>query len=228
MAVTGRKKGRDVRGQRATLALGRLGGALLTLLVLSGCRADVERPFGPAPDPAVRHPVVLTSPAPLLLSTGLVDLHGEPIALRCATCHGLRNRLYTPPLTSETTVFHLNVELAHGSLTCQSCHGNGSHDTFVLADGRAVAPERVEELCGQCHGPQYRDFQRGSHGGMTGYWDLSRGPRERNTCTACHAAHGPAYPQFMPVSGPRDRFLPGPAAHPVAAHQGDDVHGRTE
>jgi hypothetical protein len=63
----------------------------------------------------------------------------------------------------------------------------------------------VTQLCGQCHGPQKRDYDHGAHGGMTGYWDRSLGPRKRNPCTACHSPHSPAYPQVWPAPGPRDR-----------------------
>jgi formate-dependent nitrite reductase cytochrome c552 subunit len=64
-------------------------------------------------------------------------------------------------------------------------------------------------LCAQCHGPQYRDYKRGSHGGMTGHWDLSRGERTRNNCVDCHDPHAPAYPGTTPVLPPRDRYLRG-------------------
>lgn len=62
-------------------------------------------------------------------------------------------------------------------------------------------------LCGQCHGPQLRDYRRAAHGGATGYWDLSRGPRTRNLCITCHDPHTPAYVGGLPVLPPRDRFL---------------------
>jgi hypothetical protein len=52
-----------------------------------------------------------------------------------------------------------------------------------------------------------------THGGMRGHWDLSRGPRERNHCVACHDPHAPAFGQFEPVPGPRDRFTGAAAPH---------------
>ena len=66
------------------------------------------------------------------------------------------------------------------------------------------------QLCAQCHGPQTRDYRRGSHGGMQGYWDLSRGDRVRNHCVDCHDPHAPAFPRFTPLPPPRDRFPPAP------------------
>jgi hypothetical protein len=66
-------------------------------------------------------------------------------------------------------------------------------------------------LCAQCHGPQFRDYQNGSHGGMNGHWDLSRGPRLRNHCVDCHDPHVPQVLPVHPAPGPKDRFF-GPGA----------------
>jgi formate-dependent nitrite reductase cytochrome c552 subunit len=74
--------------------------------------------------------------------------------------------------------------------------------------------DRAIELCAQCHGPQYRDYKAGAHGGMTGNWDLSRGPRVRNHCVDCHEAHAPRYPGTRPVLRPNDRIAPNPKEPP--------------
>jgi hypothetical protein len=78
-----------------------------------------------------------------------------------------------------------------------------------LADGRSLPYSDVMSLCAQCHGPQFRDYQHGAHGGMTGYWDLSKGGRTRNSCIDCHDPHAPKYPTVTPARGPNDRFLSG-------------------
>ena len=82
----------------------------------------------------------------------------------------------------------------------------------TFAGGRMVHAG-ISSGCAQCHGPQYRDYRHGAHGGMRGHWDLSRGPRERNHCVACHDPHAPAFGQFEPVPGPRDRFTGAAAPH---------------
>jgi hypothetical protein len=64
-------------------------------------------------------------------------------------------------------------------------------------------------LCAQCHGPQFRDYQHGAHGGMSGFWDLSKGGRTRNNCIDCHDPHAPKYPTVTPARGPNDRFQTG-------------------
>ena len=77
-----------------------------------------------------------------------------------------------------------------------------------VATGEPLPMTEVVTLCAQCHGPQYRDFKAGAHGGMTGYWDLSRGDRTRNNCVSCHDPHSPKYAGGHPVMPPRN-----PSAH---------------
>jgi len=76
-----------------------------------------------------------------------------------------------------------------------------------LADGTLVEFEDVMQLCGQCHGPQLRDHERGIHGGMNGYWDLRRGSQYKNHCVDCHSPHHPKFPQMKTQFKPHDRFL---------------------
>jgi hypothetical protein len=145
------------------------------------------------------------------VTLGVIDTQqttapGAPAGIACATCHadGVR-----PAIASRAgaAAFHLGVELRHGGLRCDACHAPADRTRLRLADGEEIAFPDVMRLCGQCHGPQLRDYQHGAHGGMRGYWDLSRGPRERNSCIVCHGAHEPAYPKVIPAAPPRDRFL---------------------
>lgn len=159
---------------------------------------------------AKRHPVAIRKPpVPQGVTTTTLDPHGQPVSLQCAACHGVRA---ANPATSQSTdldEFHQGIKFAHGQLTCISCHNaNDNYSSLRLADGRSVPFSDSMTLCAQCHGTQYRDYQHGSHGGMTGHWDLARGGRERNHCLHCHDAHAPKYPTFTPVAAPRDRFHP--------------------
>ncbi len=56
---------------------------------------------------------------------------------------------------------------------------------------------------------------------MTGYWDLTQGPRSRNHCLACHDPHAPKYQPVMPVFPPRDFSQSHHSPHPPShgAHQ---------
>ena len=104
-------------------------------------------------------------------------------------------------------IFHSGLTLKHGGLSCLTCHNNDNYDTLRLADDTEVPFDDLMTLCAQCHGTQKRDYDHGSHGGMTGYWDLNKGPRVRNQCVHCHDPHAPAYVGVVPAPGPRDRFL---------------------
>lgn len=130
---------------------------------------------------------------------------GNVAAVACSTCHTTRQPNLAITTGAALQEFHQGMVYRHGDLTCLSCHNASNYDTLRRADGSALAYPQTILLCAQCHGPHYRDYLHGSHGGMNGYWDLTRGPRERNTCTDCHDAHAPLYPRVLPVFPPRDR-----------------------
>lgn len=132
----------------------------------------------------------------------------KTVGVSCATCHTTQPARLDMNDGSKLQRFHSGLKTAHGGLTCASCHDAPTYDALRLADGRRLEFGQAQMLCAQCHGPQYRDYTHGSHGGMTGYWDLSQGGRVRNACIVCHDPHAPAYPKFEPARGPNDRFLP--------------------
>ncbi len=138
-----------------------------------------------------------------LVGSGEIDIHGKPVMVACATCHDTREPNFKANDGAALTEFHVGLKYKHGSQTCLSCHNSEDYGTLKRADGQALNFSDSMKLCAQCHGPQFRDYQNGSHGGMTGYWDLRQGPRERNHCTDCHDPHHPAYPQVMPVFPPK-------------------------
>jgi hypothetical protein len=143
------------------------------------------------------------------VASDMVDYHGNPAYVRCDTCHIARPADSTVRESKQLDLFHQSLKMQHGNLACVSCHdARNGYSGLHLADGTPLEYTESIQLCAQCHGPQYRDYQKGSHGGMTGYWDLSRGPRERNQCRHCHDPHSPKHPLVQPVAGPRDRFAP--------------------
>lgn len=175
---------------------------LLTLLACSTEFADPSREFA---DPVVAdslHPVTVNTPATLGVDADLTDIHGTPIAVPCATCHGGSEPLAFDAGNPED--MHGDLDLNHGALSCDACH---SQDRLglKLADNTQLELGDAMTLCAQCHGPQHRDYQAGSHGGMTGHWDLRQGPRLRNHCLDCHGAHSPAIGQVMPAPRAIDR-----------------------
>jgi hypothetical protein len=154
-----------------------------------------------------KHAVLVKAPSgPPGVNTGRVDMHGKPVRVRCTTCHAVMPSNAANRHGSDLDQFHQGLTMAHGNLSCLSCHNPDNYETLRLADGRAVEFADVMTLCAQCHGPQARDYAHGAHGGMTGHWDLTRGPRQRNNCIDCHDPHAPAFPQVRPVFAPKDRF----------------------
>ncbi len=184
----------------------------------SGCGVDQPERLQPAlAKDAPRQPTTLLprSPVPGVgVLTDRVDHAGNPVRARCSSCHATRSA--NDPArddASELKDFHNGLTLRHGTLRCGQCHGSPGpygapdYDTLRLADGRAVAFDDAIDLCAQCHGPQKRDYDHGSHGGMRGSWDRRLGARERNQCVHCHDPHAPAYVGMVPAPGPRDRFM---------------------
>jgi formate-dependent nitrite reductase cytochrome c552 subunit len=141
-----------------------------------------------------------------VVKTGLTDAAGKPVTISCPTCHATNPPNPQARLGADLDRFHQGLKGAHGNLACVACHNpQEGYGSLRLADGRPLPYPDVMQLCAQCHGPQYRDYQHGAHGGMTGHWDLSRGGRTRNNCVDCHDPHSPKYPTVRPVAGPRDR-----------------------
>jgi hypothetical protein len=185
---------------------------LLAAALLAGCGQPEQRhEAAPAPPASSgrRYPVEIHIPPKLTsIDTGKVDALGRPVRAECVACHTARRPERLPASTAELRTFHQGMTFQHGSLACGSCHVVGAQDTLRKADGTLLPMRDAMQLCAQCHGPQFRDYTHGSHGGMQGHWDLSRGPRIRNHCVDCHDPHTPQFQPSNPVLPPADRLLP--------------------
>ena len=181
--------------------------------VITASRSVVVPPGHPMvelPGPGEEH-LVLRRGQPM----GKVDVAGVEHRIACMTCHTGRTPDPRNAGGADLDLFHQGLVVRHGANTCLSCHNANDYGTLRLASGEAVAFDQSPRLCGQCHGPQFKDFLHGAHGGMNGYWDLSAGGRLRQACTSCHDPHAPAYPQVMPMPHARDRFqTPADGEHP--------------
>lgn len=155
-----------------------------------------------------RFPVVIRKPAgPPRVFTGMSDSDGNPITVSCSTCHSTREPNYENKSSADLNEFHESLKLAHGTISCLSCHNSTDYDALKLADGSRVEFSEVMTLCAQCHGPQMRDYEHGVHGGFNGHWDLTRGAQTKNNCIDCHNPHSPQFPRMQPTFKPDDRFL---------------------
>lgn len=159
-------------------------------------------------DEAGRFPVHLTLPVgPPRVETGQRDHLDRPVTVSCVACHALQAPNHGARSGDDLQQFHQDLQSAHGDLACLSCHNPLNYSTLRLADGTQVEYGSVMTLCAQCHPRQAKDYMHGAHGGMTGYWDLTRGPRSRRICIDCHDPHAPAFPHMIPTFKSRDRFL---------------------
>lgn len=190
------------------------GGAALTALLFASPR-DLQPQVAIVERPTPQHPVEIrpTKGTPKVLTT-LTNHAGATALVSCSSCHATTKPDRTTRSASQLDKFHQGMKFDHGDQSCLNCHNESDYDTLKLANGSAVEYSQVMQLCGQCHGPQLRDYQMGLHGGMNGHWDLTRGPRTRNSCTHCHDPHAPAYPTVKPVLPPKDRIaIPHSSSH---------------
>jgi hypothetical protein len=167
-------------------------------------REDAGTPYAPSQQfsTTIRRPA-----GPPTIDLQQPDPQGRVGRIACSTCHGLREPNLENRTPADLESFHQNMRFLHGNLACYACHNPTDADTLRLADSTPLEYSDVMTLCGQCHGTQARDYAHGAHGGMLGYWDLSRGPRMRNNCIDCHDPHVPKFPTMLPTFKPRDRFL---------------------
>ncbi|MDC0935817.1 hypothetical protein OAS39_05990 [Pirellulales bacterium] len=147
---------------------------------------------------------------PPRVAIGISDLHGNEVAAACSACHATRQPNHQNRVAKDLDEFHRGMAFSHGTVSCLSCHNDQDYDALRRADGSRVEFADVMTLCAQCHGPQMTAYEHGAHGGMTGYWDLDRGPQLKNHCIDCHDPHAPQFPKMQPTFKPHDRFLDQP------------------
>lgn len=136
----------------------------------------------------------------------------------CMECHRMFPTREVPP---EQLLRHDHIRLNHGiNERCRNCHDVEDRDRLILPGGETIGFDQVVQLCAKCHGPTYRDWERGMHGRTNGHWDETRGPQRRLTCTECHDPHNPRQPAMDPIEP-----LPGPHALRAEAASPVDTHG---
>ena len=139
---------------------------------------------------------------------------------RCSDCHSLFQNTRDPkrPLRQ-----HTEIKLSHGSNdACLNCHDKEDREKLTLRGGKVIGFDHVEQLCAQCHGPVYRDWQNGAHGKTVGYWNTDLGEATKLRCTQCHEPHHPAYRPIEPLPGPNTLRM----GDQGNGHHGDQVNDR--
>mgnify|MGYP003948979523 CR=1 FL=1 len=180
--------------------------AASALPLTKSAASGAEMPTGTSK--LTQHATTIRKPVgPPQVITGLTDPHGNAVTVSCSTCHATRKPKSENKAAVDLNEFHSSLKIAHGKISCLSCHNANDYDSLKLADGSRIEFTDVMSLCGQCHGPQMRDYEHNVHGGMTGHWDLTKGARQKNNCVDCHNPHSPQFPKMQPTFKPRDRFL---------------------
>lgn len=141
----------------------------------------------------------------------------------CMECH----RLF--PSAEETArrlTQHTHIRLDHGlNDRCFNCHDREDRNRLTLRGGTTILYAEAARLCAKCHGPTYRDWERGMHGRTNDYWDATRGVPRRLRCVECHDPHAPAFARMKPLPGPRTLRMGagGPRRHQTAVGRLDPL-----
>ncbi|MBI2441779.1 MAG: hypothetical protein HYV35_10465 [Lentisphaerae bacterium] len=145
------------------------------------------------------------------LQTNAGEIHLPPPPLQketwpCSQCH---DKDTSNPERRVLSAAHEEIVLKHDEehRWCLDCHDFADRDKLHLASGEKVSFEESYRLCGQCHGPTYRDWRLGIHGRRTGYWN---GSKSYLLCVHCHSPHEPKFKPLTPLPPPlRPEFLRG-------------------
>ncbi len=118
----------------------------------------------------------------------------------CQDCHQI---FETERVFTVQPRHHQDISMNHGmNVYCVNCHNMEDRNRLVLDGGRTTGYDQVEQLCAKCHGPTFRDWQKGMHGKTMDSWQRDTGNPRRLGCTECHDPHAPAFARMAPLPGP--------------------------
>lgn len=161
-------------------------------------------------------PIVATpqiEPALLVVGPRRLAMHDPPTTLvegvpeNCNACHQIFRSAH-PGGTALS--YHEGVALSHGlNNRCVNCHDPDDRERLTLRDGTTVAFSQTPQLCAQCHGTTFRDWERGMHGKTLGSWITGSAAQRRLSCNECHNPHSPRYEAYAPLPGPNTLRMTG-------------------
>lgn len=133
----------------------------------------------------------------------------------CNACHQI---FESNPKADTAGTFHKDIRLNHGiNNRCANCHDVTDHERLILRDGATVPFAMTPQLCAQCHGTVFRDWERGTHGKTLGSWITGSQSQHRLSCNQCHDPHSPQYGPYVPLPGPKTLRMGPQDASPHAA-----------
>jgi hypothetical protein len=171
---------------------------LLALLALFLAYGPIQFRNPVIPPEPVRESMLTTTP--VRLPSPVPEIQVGSFVYQCRECH----RVPSGETAGGQFTKHIDIVLAHGINTrCLNCHHPINREAFVDDFGGEIPWQQPQLLCGKCHGPVYRDWQKGSHGRINGHWDTSKGEQERLRCIDCHDPHRPPFQALPSAPGPR-------------------------
>lgn len=118
-------------------------------------------------------------------------------------CNGCHQIFVASQTAGRPMSYHQDVRLSHGlNDRCVNCHDSENMERLTLRDGSTIGFAETPQLCAQCHGTVYRDWQRGTHGKTLGSWVTHSEAQRRLSCNECHDPHAPKYEPYTPLPGP--------------------------
>ncbi|MBL9119110.1 MAG: hypothetical protein JNL80_04255 [Phycisphaerae bacterium] len=178
----------------------------VAFLVLAASLATRERTEAPpfAASDAIDHRDSRLTPGPRRLALTDPPMTSVPgpvpdLQENCRACHRIFPSRAPAP---DSGAFH-RIELRHGmNDRCVNCHDTVDRERLTLRDGSTVPFVDSPNLCAQCHGTLFRDWQAGVHGKTLGSWRTGSAEQRRLQCVECHDPHSPKYPPFEPLPPP--------------------------
>jgi uncharacterized CHY-type Zn-finger protein len=118
----------------------------------------------------------------------------------CSNCHA---SMPVNRKKRELKEEHADIKLHHAETMrwCLDCHDAKNRDRLRLYNGDLINFTESYRLCGECHGPVFRDWRAGIHGKRTGYFTGS-GKRTYYLCAHCHDPHEPKFKPLKPEPPP--------------------------
>jgi hypothetical protein len=171
-------------------------GGLMILSAVIGMTLALSPPKGSSGNPAPEYLTAAAQPSPDLIAVKPPPFSED--IFPCSECHRPEDEINRIP---HAVPDHENVVFKHDAENrwCLDCHDSRDRDMLHLADGRLIPFDESFRLCGQCHGPELRDWKTGIHGKRTGSWS---GKKEYLLCVHCHNAHSPAIQAIQPKPAP--------------------------
>jgi len=119
----------------------------------------------------------------------------------CIDCHkGLKVNTQMRPLTQTHKDFIFNHPgFDKQNRWCYYCHHTSAFDKLTMEDGRIMDYKDSYMLCQQCHLQNYREWELGLHGRISGEW---AGAKQAMSCVNCHNSHTPAIQARAPKNPP--------------------------